>query len=61
MADGYDPADDITEKLQRAAGDARDVHEAWIAEICAAAKLEIERLREDIAELRLALWDVMKR
>jgi hypothetical protein len=49
---GFDPKDDITEKLERARFDALDVNQAWIAETCAAAKLEIERLRAEIDKMR---------
>jgi hypothetical protein len=49
---GYDPKDDITEKLERARYDALDVNQAWIAETCVAAKLEIERLRAEVDKMR---------
>ena len=55
---GYDPTDDITEKLQRAYHDARDVHEEWIADVCLAAKVEIERLRYAERAAKQQAWQL---
>ncbi len=48
-------SDDIKAKLQRAHHDAMDVHEAWIAEVCLAAKARIAEIEAALGQFANAV------